>query len=219
MNVSYAEGAEPVARQPNLLFVMTDQQRFDALGANGNRILQTPRLDALAGAGANLRSYFANAPVCVPSRCSLFTGRYPHAHRCRENYNLLEAGREMHLFRVLKQAGYRLGYCGKNHLLDAQEFSNFDFVEYVSELGHKPGAQEARLSARYHDNLRTLPVSEIWRAGLIHDEPPQATSAWQTAEAGCHFLEQQSGDEPFALCVSFEDPHVPHLALREYFEK
>ena len=212
----------PAAR-PNLLFIMTDQQRFDTLTVNGNPAMHTPVLDALARSGANLQRYYTNAPVCGPSRACLFTGRYPHSHAVRENYCVLEAGREIHLFRALKQAGYRLGYCGKNHLVDEQERVNFDFFD--GRGSDEPAPAEKPLMDEFWE-WRKRPggvppgTSEIWRATYVHDQPPEATRTWQTAQAGIEFLERQRGSaEPFALCVSFEDPHVPHLALREYFDK
>ena len=70
--------ALPVAargRRPNILFIMTDQQRYDAVGANGNDIIQTPNLDRLAAKAANFSHAFVQAPVCVPARASFFTGR------------------------------------------------------------------------------------------------------------------------------------------------
>ena len=76
-------GAAEAAR-PNVLFIMTDQQRFDGMSAHGGAA-RTPNLDSLATRGADLRRFFAQAPVCVPSRCNLFTGRYSHSHGVREN--------------------------------------------------------------------------------------------------------------------------------------
>ncbi len=206
--------------KPNLLFIMTDQQRFDGLGANGNDIIQTPNLDALANSGANLQEYFTNCPVCVPSRCTLFTGRYPHSHGVKENYNVLEPGREFHLFRVLKQTGYKLGYCGKNHLLEKPEFENFDYTGYVFPEDKSP--EEDVLMEKYSAQKNEKSEAgkrEIWRAGFVHNEPVQASSAWQAAEAGRTFLNGYDSDDPFCLCVSFKDPHVPHMAFQEYFDK
>jgi arylsulfatase len=81
-------GTQAVAR-PNVLMIMTDQQRFDCLGANGNPLIRTPNLDRLAALSANFTNAFVQAPVCVPSRISYFTGRYPHSHRNRVNYNAM----------------------------------------------------------------------------------------------------------------------------------
>lgn len=209
--------------RPNLLFIMTDQQRYDTLAAHGNAGMRTPVLDGLARSGASLGRYYVNAPVCCPSRATLFTGRYPHSHGVRENYCVLEAGREFHLFRVLKQEGYRIGYCGKNHLVDDAEKVNFDVFD--GRGSDAPAPEEKALLDAFWAWRRApggVPpgTSEIWRANYVHDAPPEATRAWQTAQAGVEFLEaQRGGAEPFALCVSFEDPHVPHLALRAYYEK
>src|SRR5690606_37389400 len=104
----------PAAGHPNIVFIMTDQQRFDALSCHGGAP-RTPRIDALAAGGADLVNLYALAPVCVPSRCSLFTGRYPHTTRVFENATALSPTHP-HLFKMLKAAGYQISYLGKNHL-------------------------------------------------------------------------------------------------------
>lgn len=192
---------------------MTDQQRYDALGASGSPFMQTPNLDALAAGGAQFSRYFVNAPVCVVSRCTLFTGRYPHAHRSRENHTLLEYGREMHLFRVLRQEGYALGYSGKNHLLEQPELqANFD---YVNSDARDDAALQAWYRA-YKADLAAAGKPEVWRAGTFHDFPDEATRTGRTAAGGIGFLRDRPKDRPFCLCVSFSDPHVPHLAPRRF---
>lgn len=197
---------------PNLLFLMTDQQRYDALGVNPGPDVRTPNLDRLAAQGVNLHRYFTNAPVCVPSRCTLFTGRYPHAHRIRENHTLLEFGREMHLFRVLKQAGFTLGYSGKNHLLTEEEAVNLDY--WNANPNDDPALAE--WYANYKKELTDQGMPEIWRAGAFHDFPEEMTRTSKTAQGGLEFLRTRDRTKPFALCVSFSDPHVPHLAPRRF---
>lgn len=213
--------AEASAAQPNLLFIMTDQQRFDTLTVNGNPDMKTPVLDTLARSGANMQGYFTCSPVCGPSRANLFTGRYPHSHGIRENYNLPEAGREINLFRILKQNGYKLGYVGKNHLFDPQELPNFDFFSYAGSEEKSP--EEETLQKEFDAWRVKIGVppgaSEIWRTGYVHDGPVESTRTWQTAEAGIGFLNKQDTNTPFVLCLSFEDPHLTHIALQEYFDK
>src|SRR6185436_7551947 len=63
--------------QPNILFILTDDQRWDALGAAGNKSIRTPALDRLAAGGARLDAFFVASPLCSPSRASFLTGRYP----------------------------------------------------------------------------------------------------------------------------------------------
>lgn len=95
---------------------MMDQLQARALGCYGNPVAQTPHLDELASSGTLFERFFVTQPLCVPSRCSLFTGRYVHSHRHRNNSSFLREG-EVHLGTALRQAGYYTGYAGKNHLL------------------------------------------------------------------------------------------------------
>ena len=62
--------------RPNVLILYTDQQRWDALGANGNAEIKTPNLDRLASEGTNFQNYFVQNPVCMPSRVSFLTSQY-----------------------------------------------------------------------------------------------------------------------------------------------
>jgi arylsulfatase A-like enzyme len=201
--------------KPNLLFIMTDQQRYDALGANGNDIIQTPTLDALAAAGVNLQRYYSNCPVCVPSRCTLFTGRYPHSHRVRENHARLATGREMHLFRVLKTAGYSLAYIGKNHLLENEEFENFDFTD-VWGHDHQESPGEKAYGEFLREHLREHRPKGLWACPVFHDLPPENSRPYVKASSAIRFLKERDRGRPFCLCVSFSDPHVPHMALSKY---
>ena len=109
---------------------------------------RTPNLDALAGQSADFRKGFAQTPVCVPSRCTIFAGRYPHAHGAMENDSRL-ASYEPHLFKVCKEAGYHLGYVEKNHLLDERELRNFDFLD-VEQHGSK-----RRVPRHLHDQRKS----------------------------------------------------------------
>ncbi len=203
--------------QPNLLFIMTDQQRYDAVGANGNRVIRTPNLDRIAADGLNVQSYFTQCPVCVPSRCTLFTGRYPHSHRVRENHTRLEPNRDIHLFRVLKEAGYRLGYVGKNHLLREADFEKFD---YTDVWGYDHQMSEAEEECHQFARSRGKPMREVgvWAGATFHDFPPEATRPHVKTSSAIEFLERQDGEEPFCLALSFSDPHAPHIALRKYEE-
>ena len=200
---------------PNLLFIMTDQQRYDAVGINGNPIIQTPTLDRLARAGVNLHQYYTNCPVCVPSRCTLFTGRYPHSHRIRENHNLLEADREINLFRVLKHAGFSLGYIGKNHLLEKRELANFDFTD-VWGYDHENSPEEEKVHEFSRARSRLMTTEGVWACAAFHDFPGEHTRPYVKASSAIRFLEDRPGDKPFCLCLSFSDPHAPHIALRKY---
>jgi len=103
------------ARRPNVLLIVTDQQRADHAGFAGNGILRTPNLDALASRGTVFdRCYVAN-PICMPNRCSLLTGRVPTKHGVVFNDRSL-AWTANTFVRVLGAAGYRTALIGKSHI-------------------------------------------------------------------------------------------------------
>src|SRR3569623_1519549 len=76
--------------RPNILFIMTDQQRWDCVGANGNTLIKTPNMDKLAARGANFTHTFVASHVCVPFRISFFTVRYEHSDRNRVYFTPLD---------------------------------------------------------------------------------------------------------------------------------
>ena len=204
-------GSNPSTR-PNILFIMTDQQRYDAMSCHGGRA-RTPNLDRLAAGGADLRRFFTQAPVCVPSRCNLFTGRYGHSHGNRENNARLDR-HEVHLFKALKQAGYHLGYIEKNHLLEKEEFANFDFTDL--EEDRRGEGERAAFVKFKKERLARLGTVGSWASAAFHDFDPKVTDPYLSRESAVRFLRSAPKDRPFCLAVSFADPHVPHVALSKY---
>ncbi|HIA01869.1 MAG TPA: sulfatase, partial [Myxococcales bacterium] len=71
--------------KPNILWICTDQQRFDTIHSLGNPQINTPNIDALVTNGVAFTRAFCQSPVCTPSRASFLTGRYPRTTRCRQN--------------------------------------------------------------------------------------------------------------------------------------
>ncbi len=200
--------------RPNLLFIMTDQQRFDALSCHGGWI-KTPHLDRLAAEGVDLRGHFAQAPVCVPSRCTLFSGIYPHAHGVLENDQLLP-GCHPHLVKVLRQQAYHLAYSGKNHMLpDAELAANvtrFDPPEKRVPLSRE---RQAYVQLE-HEAQRYLAEHDCFGSGRFHDFPDEVTTSGMIAAQTLDDLAAAPADRPWCLVSSFSDPHVPHLAPRRF---
>lgn len=112
----------PAARRdtrPNIVFVITDDLRFDALGATGHPFARTPNLDRLAREGVSFTNFFTAVPLCSPSRASFLTGLYPHQHRIINNdkHGLAEIGHTLVTFpRVLRESGYESAFIGKWHM-------------------------------------------------------------------------------------------------------
>ena len=101
-----------MSTRPNILWICTDQQRFDTIQALGNQFALTPRLDRLVGEGTTFTNAFCQSPVCAPSRASFLTGRYPRTTRCRQNGQSIP-GDEVLISKIFSDAGYRCGLAGK----------------------------------------------------------------------------------------------------------
>src|SRR5579884_3455495 len=101
--------------RPNILFIMADALRWDALGCNGNQIVQTPNIDRLAREGIRFTNAYTTNPFCSPARASVLTGRWPHAHGLWDN-GVRISHETTTLATVLETAGYRTGIVGKGHL-------------------------------------------------------------------------------------------------------
>ena len=111
-----AKAAEPPPR-PNIVFILVDDLRFDALGCTGHPFIGTPNIDRIAAEGVLFRNAFVTTPLCSPSRASILTGRYAASHGIQTNRNDQGASRKLDTFPLLLQrAGYATAYMGKWHM-------------------------------------------------------------------------------------------------------
>ena len=199
---------------PNLLFILTDQQRVDALSCHGGWI-KTPNLDRLAATGADLRGHFAQAPVCVPSRCTLFSGQYPHTLGVLENDRSLP-GQAPHLLKILRQQGYHLTYSGKNHMLpEAELAANVEHYD-PPERRPQPSPERQAYVRLERESQRHLATQDCFSSGRYHDFPDEVTTSGMIAGQMLGDLAAAPADRPWCLVCSFSDPHVPHLAPRRF---
>ena len=110
-NAPSASAAKP-ARRPNVVFILTDDQRGDCLSLAGHEHLQTPHIDRLGREGVYFRNAFCTTSLCSPSRASILSGLYAHSHGVQNNFT--EYPNELPSFpRQLQQAGYATAYIGK----------------------------------------------------------------------------------------------------------
>lgn len=116
------------AQQPNVIFLLTDDQRVDALGAMGNPIIQTPHLDAMANEGYLFRNAYVTTSICAVSRASLLSGQYMSRHQITDfSTNFTEAALANTYPMLLKQAGYHTGFIGKYGVGNQPPSGQFDF--------------------------------------------------------------------------------------------
>jgi arylsulfatase A-like enzyme len=211
-----ASSALPAAgasnRRPNFLIVMADQHRAGLTRATGGTLDTMPALDRLAASGASFDRAYTPAPLCVPARVSMLTGRWPHAHRVRQNSAARFASYSKDLFDVAREAGYKTGLAGKNHShLTAQR------VDFFRDYGHLQGSKPQNPS-------REQLEFEAWMMHLNHGvaaEPSphglEVQFPYRIVSDAIEFI-QSAGDNPYALWVSFPEPHNPYQVPKPYFD-
>jgi arylsulfatase A-like enzyme len=186
-------------KPPNVLLMISDQMRAGALGALGRSPGRTPHLDRLASQGVAFANCFANNPVCVPARKSIFTSLYPHQHGSLSNRRGSGAlPLRDSLLDDFRARGYRMGYVGKNHAFRKEEIEKLDFVS-------------VRDREAFRDYNRWVPS---WWHGDSY-WPAEETYAHLNTEDALRFL-RDGNREPFFLTVSWFDPHPPYMAPSEY---
>ena len=190
--------------QTNLLFILSDDQGYWAMGCAGNPEIRTPNLDRLAATGLRFENFFCASPVCSPARASILTGTIPSRHGVQDflragNSNLYEAGdhgieylagQEAYTD-VLAKHGYSCGLSGKWHLGYAEKpQKSFAFWD-VHAGGSGP---------YYH--------APMIRDNKLYQKPDYVTDL--ITDNALVFLEtQKSSDQPFCLNVHYTAPHAP----------
>jgi N-acetylglucosamine-6-sulfatase len=178
------------ARPRNVIFILTDDHRYDALGFLNHPFLQTPHLDALARGGAHLRNAFVTTSLCSPSRASILTGLYAHRHRVIDNNHPLPPG--LVLFpQYLHAAGYETAFIGKWHMGGEGDDPQPGFDHWVSFRGqgtYRPGPDGLNVNGR-----------RVPQKGYVTDELTDYALDW---------LQGRRGDRPFFLYLSHKAVHV-----------
>jgi len=207
----------------NILLIHSDQHRWDCVGANGHPFLKTPGIDRLAREGANFTHAFCPIPICVPARASLLTGAWPSVHGCITNFDaeiFQPVPPDMPTFsRMLRDAGYWLGYVGKWHVDPKRKPEDFGFHEYVSD---------GRYGAwRRGQGLPPLPRDKGWFGQPDpHVRPEQSRMAWG-ADHILRMLREHSADarpaaagdaprRPFFIRWDPSEPHLPNIVPEPY---
>ncbi|MBI3971995.1 MAG: sulfatase-like hydrolase/transferase [Chloroflexi bacterium] len=196
---------------PNILFLFTDQQRWDTIAAGGNPVIRTPVLDELCARGVRFDRAYTPSPVCVPARCSAMTGRLPHCTGCFENGSPMPDPAEVPtMMHVLRDAGYQTHATGKMHFVPAGRDYGFESME----LSDRAAGENT-----YHAFVRRRGYEAVFNPGGMTGDMyyiPQVSpvpqdvhhTAW-TAERSIEFLRRRDRSRPFFLWTSFIKPHPP----------
>jgi arylsulfatase len=202
-------------RLPNIMLIMTDQQRFDTLGCTGMRAIETPNLDRLAREGVAFDRCYVNAPCCTPARASLMTGKYPQDHGALTLRDVLATDTILFSER-LRDKGYETALFGKLHVQDGEQnhrhpHDGFDIYEWTNN----PCGQ---MDSPFHAYAQWLEKKDkafhdrLFQEGrkLFHVPEPYHMTTWAT-ERVCSFVEQdRDPDKPFFCKMSLFDAHNPY---------
>jgi arylsulfatase A-like enzyme len=209
--------------RPNVMVIMSDQLKATASHLYGNPFCRTPALEKLAREGVLFQNAITPHPLCVPARVSLWTGQYSHAHGARRNETMMPAG-AVHAFRLWKGEGWHTGLIGKNHCFAEQD--DLALFDTWCEIGHEGLPEPERTWGldwvRPAESIRAAHAVRrdmAWQSprlsyAMTHF-PLEDRGTGLIAAQTVRFLEQHQED-PFALWVSFPDPHTPYEAPEQY---
>jgi N-acetylglucosamine-6-sulfatase len=177
----------------NVVLIVADDHRFDALGCAGHPFLKTPHLDTLASHGLRIQNAFVTTALCSPSRASILTGLYAHRHRVIDNNNPVPPG--LTFFpQYLQQAGYDTAFIGKWHMGSDSDAPQPGFEHWISFKGQ----------GTYWPNPNGLNVNgkQVPQQGYLTDELTDYAVDW---------LNQRDGSKPFLLYLAHKAVHTDFL--------
>ena len=176
--------------RPNIIFLLADDQRWDAAGYAGNSIIQTPNIDALARAGVAFKNAYVTTPVCAISRASIFTGEYARRHGILDFTTDFTPGQLAQTYpALLHAAGYRTGFIGKFGVGDNPPAAMFDYWKGFAGQGEYLTSDSTG---------RPMHLTRLMSQQAIQ------------------FLDSQPRTQPFALSISFKAPHVQDEAAVQF---
>jgi len=228
--------------QPNILYIMADQHRFDYLGSMGATFLRTPHLDRLAARGMQLTHCVTNSPICVPARISLATGLQPFRLGALDNNCYLPHTVPTH-YQHFRDHSYRVGCVGKLDLAKPDHYNGrygdrpaaymwgFTHPEECEGKMHAGSSaiplgpymfylQERGLLQRFHDDYRAR-KARGWVLGAAHDSvlPADAFEDAYIGRRASEWIRWVPDDFPWYYFVSFVGPHLPFDPPTEYAER
>ena len=212
-----------VTRQPNILLILTDQQRWDSLGCYGTPGVHTPNLDRLASDGIRYDRCYVNGTICTPSRASLWTGKHLPGHGVHSLHDCLSE-EEVLFPKRLQQAGYETALFGKLHVSGhRREYDRrhpndgFDTYEWASDPKGPWGMDNAYL--QWLEERDPALREAIRNKDPIGHIPVESHMTTWAAERSISFLDERSeGSKPFFACMSVFDPHSPYTNHPEEME-
>ncbi len=205
---------------PNILWICTDQQRWNTIGALGNKYVKTPNIDRLVREGVSFNKAFVQAPICTASRASFLTGMYPSTVRASKNGAAEWAEAAPLITKTLKDAGYDNGLSGKLHLSTAMahrpenrpEDDGYRIFDY-SHSPYQTGSANAYIKWYLERGIDIMAYKR--ENGYVPTEYHQ--TKWCTDRA-IDFIKERR-EWPWLYSMNVFDPHGPFDPPQEYLDR
>jgi arylsulfatase len=218
-------------KPPNIVLIMTDQQRFDSIGALGASWMKTPHLDRLVNEGVSFNNCFVNSPVCVTSRASLFHGKYPHKTGVFHNfqpwspvwvqwladkgYHCVNIGK-MHINPYHELGGFHQRFPVENK--DRPLFLNEHSRAFYDEWDKALKARGLKKPSRYN-RYKQDPKKYLEALGCFEWElPEELHSDFFVGDFAKWWLEDRQSDAPLFLQIGFPGPHPPYDPVPRFLD-
>lgn len=203
---------------PNILWICTDQQRYDTINSLGNASIHTPNLNRLVGEGTAFTQTYCQSPICTPSRASFLTGMYPSAvHGCMNGNDYWSEAAPL-VTGLLADSGYDCGLVGKLHLSGtAGKIENRPKNDgyRVFEWSHSPRDRWPEGMNQYVDWAKSKGAEFGGQEDTLVNSTPELHQTTWCADRAINFIESSS-DKPWLLSVNIFDPHKPFDPPDEY---
>ena len=222
-SLGFQRPVAPKRSRLNLLFIMTDQQRGDCVGADGNSAIRTPHLDRLAKEGALFTRAYSSTPTCTPARSALLTGLAPWNHGMLGMIAFPPAY-AYEKPRALAELGYSTCSIGKNHFAPWRLSHGYQQMFLDEHTQRTPGEQRTDYetffySQRPHDSPYATGLGWNDYAARPFKYPEALHPTTWMGDTAVRYLNQLPQDNPFYLKVSFIRPHSPYDPPQRYWEQ
>ena len=204
--------------RPNILWICTDQQRYDTIGALGNRHVSTPNIDRLVAEGVAFERAYCQSPICTPSRASFLTGMYPSAVHVNGNGNESFPDHPPLVTRTLADSGYDCGLIGKLHLASAYQRiePRVDDGYRYWQYSHAP-RDDWETGHDYADWVKANGGDLDAFNKDVDGVPAQLHQTTWCAEKTIEFMNEAQGS--WLASVNIYDPHPPFNPPKSYREQ
>jgi arylsulfatase A-like enzyme len=192
-----ADSTPTAPSRPNVLFILCDDIRWDAMSCAGHPDLHTPNIDRIANEGVRFLNSFCTTSLCSPSRASIMSGVYAHSHKVLNNFT--EFPNDLHSFpRVLHDAGYATAYLGKWHMGEDNDQKRPGFDYWVSHKG-----QGKYVGTEFNLDDKERKVIPGYYTNIVTD-------------LSLDWLKQRRAGQPWLLCLGHKAPHSFYYPEEKY---